>query len=154
MKRKNLIPKVNWKAHLPKIVALLLGVMLGVGGTMGVQTIVLPALAKNTHGVKATPVRVEGPVVDIGEFTVNLQGGSFLKTTLTVEGTDAKAEAVLKTKVAFLKDRVNTVLSNKSIVDVQTPAAREKLRKELTASLNDVANHKIANVLFLSFTYQ
>ncbi len=90
----------------------------------------------------------------IGEFTVNLQGGAFLKTTITVEVTDAKAEALLKEEDAFLKDRVNTVLANKSLIDVQTPAAREKLRAELIHKLNEVANNQITDVLFLSLVYQ
>jgi len=151
---KNLIPKINWKARMPVILALLVGEMLGVGGTIGVQKYVLPALTKNTQTVKVSQVKHDGPLVDIGEFTVNLQGVAFLKTTLTIEGTDAKAETLLKSKIAFFKDRVNTVLSNKSIVDVQTPAAREKLREELKKSLNEVADQKITDVLFVSMVYQ
>lgn len=145
---------MKWKTLMPMILALLVGVMLGVGGTMGVQKFILPALAQNTQAGKVSQAKQVGPLVDIGEFTVNLQGGSFLKTTLTVEGTDAKADTLLKSKIAFLKDRVNTVLSNKSLVDVQTPAAREKLRKELINSLNEVADQKVADVLFLSLVYQ
>ena len=154
MSVKTLIGKMNLKARMPMILALLVGVLLGVGGTMGVQTIVLPALTKSTEAVDVQQEKPVGPLVDIGEFTVNLQGGSFLKTTLTVEGTDEKADVLLKSKVAFLKDRVNTVLSNKSLVDVQTPVAREKLRKELISSLNEVADNKITDVLFLSMVYQ
>lgn len=144
------MPNINWKV----ILALLVGVMLGVGGTIGVPKYIFPLFAEKSQTVEASPVKHDGPLIDIGEFTVNLQGGSFLKTTLTVVGTDAKAETLLKSKIAFLKDRVNTVLSNKSVVDVQNPAAREKLRQELTKSLNEVANQKIADVLFVSLVYQ
>lgn len=154
MNWKTLMPKINWKTRMPMILALLMGVMLGVGGTLGGQKYILPALTHNTQTVKESQPKEVGPLVDIGEFTVNLQGGTYLKTTLTVEGTDEKAETLLKSKTAFLQDRVNTVLSNKSLANVQTPAAREKLRTELIDSLNEVADNKIADVLFLSLVYQ
>lgn len=93
-------------------------------------------------------------MVSIGEFTVNLRGGAFLKTSITLEGTDAAAGPILQAKADFLKDKVNTVLSNKSLADVETPAAREILRRELLSQLNQVADGYIRNVLFLSFIYQ
>ncbi|KLU60379.1 flagellar basal body-associated protein FliL [Peptococcaceae bacterium CEB3] len=130
------------------IVAAVVGVVLGVGGTLLTQKVFRPGQATGI-----TP-RQNGPLVSIGEFTVNLQGGSFLRTSITLEGTDAAAEAVLNAKADFLKDKVNTVLSNKSLADVETPAAREKLRQELLSQLNQVADGYIRNVLFISFIYQ
>jgi len=127
-------------------------IALGAGGTLAVQKFVLKAPA-----AAATPAAVpekDGPLVPIGEFMVNLQGGAFLKTSITVEGTDAKAEAVLKAKDVFMKDKVNAVLSSKSLADVQTPAAREKLRQDLIKELNDVTGQRVRNVLFLSMIYQ
>ncbi|MDR3587763.1 MAG: flagellar basal body-associated FliL family protein [Desulfosporosinus sp.] len=144
--------KINLKTLMPVILALLVGLVLGVGGLMGVQKFIYPA--SSTQAVNVSQPKIVGPLVDLGEFTVNLQGGSFLKTTLTVEGTDAKSDVLLKAKVAFMKDKVNSVLSNKSLVDVQTPAAREKLRKELINSLNEVADNKISDVLFMAMVYQ
>ncbi|MDR3600707.1 MAG: flagellar basal body-associated FliL family protein [Desulfosporosinus sp.] len=145
---------MNLKPQMPLILAVLMGALLGVGGTMGVQKFILPASPQSAQAADLNQAKQDGPLVDIGEFTVNLQGGAFLKTTLTVEGTDAKAEAVLKAKSPFLKDKANMVLASKSLVDVQTPAAREKLRVELVKNLNEVADNKIANVLFLSMVYQ
>jgi flagellar FliL protein len=134
------------------ILALLLGVGLGVAGTIGVQKYILKAPDPST--ATASVPKKAGVLLPIGEFTVNLQGGSFLKTTITVEVKDAKAGVLLKEEDAFLKDRVNTVLANKSLADVQTPAAREKLREELIKKLNEVAENKITDVLFLSLVYQ
>lgn len=142
---------MNKKTILFMIVALVLGAGLGVGGTIAAQKFIFKSAGSTT--VK-TQAKKAGPLVSIGEFTVNLQGGSFLKTSITVEGTDTKAETTLKEKDAFMKDRVNSVLSNKSLADVQTPAAREKLREELIKKLNEVADDKIQDVLFLSFVYQ
>jgi flagellar protein FliL len=143
---------MNRKFLILLILAVLLGVGLGVGGTIGTQKFILKAPEQST-AVASVPKKA-GVLLPIGEFTVNLQGGSFLKTTITVEVTDAKAGALLKEEDAFLKDRVNSVLANKSLTDVQTLAAREKLREELVNNLNEVAGNKISDVLFLSFVYQ
>lgn len=143
---------MNRKSLIFMILALLLGIGLGVGGTIGAQKTIFKAPAQST--ATASVPKKAGVLLPIGEFTVNLQGGAFLKTTITVEVTDAKAEVVLKEKDAFLKDRVNSVLANKSLSDVQTHAAREKLREELVKKLNEVADNKITDVLFLSLVYQ
>lgn len=145
MKRKSLIFTV---------LAILLALGLGVGGTLGAQKYIFKTPAQATAAASVPAKKAGGVLLPIGEFTVNLQGGSFLKTTITVEVTDAKAEVALKEKDAFLKDRVNSVLANKSLTDVQTTAAREKLREELLKKLNEVADNKITDVLFLSLVYQ
>lgn len=142
---------MNRKSLVFQIIALLLGLSIGVGGTIGAQKFIFKSSPSTSTASKAKKV---GVLLPIGEFTVNLQGGSFLKTTITVEVTDVKAEALLKEEDAFLKDRVNTVLANKSLSDVQTPAAREKLREELIHKLNEVADNKVTDVLFLSLIYQ
>lgn len=144
---------MNRKKLMTTILTVLLGVGLGVGGTIGAQKFIFKTPTSSSATV-ASASKKAGPLLPIGEFTVNLQGGAFLKTTITVEVTDAKAEVQLKTEDAFLKDRVNTVLANKSLTDVQTPVAREKLREELIKKLNEVADNKITDVLFLSLVYQ
>lgn len=131
------------KSLITVILALLLGMGIGVGGTIGVQSIAASSVPKK-----------EGALLPIGEFTVNLQGADFLRTAITVEVTDAKAEAFLKEKDAFLKDRVNSVLSNKSLAEVQTAVGRGKLKEELLKELNEVAENRITDVLFLSWVYQ
>jgi flagellar FliL protein len=140
------------------LIALVLGIGLGIGGTLTAQTYLFPTRNKaevsiNKPAKSDMPVYNGGPMVSIGEFTLNLKGGSFLKTQITVEGADAKAEEYLKSKAAFLKDAVNVVLSNKSLADIQSES-REKLREELLLKLNDVTDEKVVNVLFESFVYQ
>ena len=139
------------KSKIFIILAVLLGMGLGVGGTLGAQ-----AFFKDPEQsiLTASALKEERVLMPLDEFTVSLQGGSFLKTTITLEITDAKAEALLMEKNAFLKDRVNSVLMNKSLADVQTIAAREKLREELLKKLNEVAGNRITDVLFLSWVYQ
>ena len=124
-------------------------IVLGAGAIIGVQKLT----GKNvmTYFVAKS---VDGPLISIGDYTVNLLGNSFLKTSITIEGVDAKSEKVLKEKEPFLKDKVNSVLANRSLADVQTLEAREKLRQELMARLNELTDNKIKNVLFQSFMYQ
>lgn len=142
----------KWKSLIFMILTVLLGALLGVGGTIGAQKYIFKTPTNNA--ATASVPKKAGVLLPIGEFTVNLQGGAFLKTSITVEVTDEKSEVLLKEKDAFLKDRVNAVLANKSLTDVQTMAAREKLRAELIKKLNEVADNKITDVLFLSLVYQ
>ncbi|GEM_PF-748643 len=144
------------------VIVFVLGIGAGIGGTVSAQKYLfknLPAdgnsetdKAKIAHSGAAA--EKDGPLVPIGEFTFNLQGGSFLKTAITVEGVNSKSEEFLKSKSAFLKDAVNVVLSDKSLADIRTPETREKLRQDLLLKLNTVTDNKVANVLFESFVYQ
>ena len=143
---------MNRKSLIFMILALFMGLVLGVGGTVGAQKFIFKTTEPSTHATSVP--KKAGGFLPLGEFTVNLQGGSFLKTNITVGVTDAKTEEQLKEEDALLKDRVNTVLANKSLADVQTPAAREKLREELIKKLNEVADNNIMDVLFLSLVYQ
>lgn len=133
------------------VIFLVLGIGFGVGGTVGAQKFLFNSTSTKVAVAKE---KVTGPLVPIGEFTLNLQGGSFLKISITVEGKDAKSEEFLKSRLPFLKDTVIVELTDKPLTDVQTPVAMEKLRHELLAKLNKEAQDKVVNVLFESFIYQ
>ena len=137
------------KKILVFIIIALVGVAVGVGATVGVQALFF----KNTKTAATPAPKKAGPIVSVGEFTVNLQGG-FLKVNVDVEATDAKAAEELKTKQSFLRDRVNTVLFNRPISDVKSADGLEKLKKELATKLNEIADNKIQEVLFKDFVYQ
>ncbi|HBW36431.1 flagellar basal body-associated protein FliL [Desulfosporosinus sp. BICA1-9] len=143
---------MNRKTLVIMILTLFLGVALGAGGTLGAQKFLFKTPEISAKAAETT--KKTGPLMPIGDFTVNLQGGNFLKTSITVQVTDEKAVVHLKEGDAFLKDRVNTVLANKSLMNVQTSDAREALRAELINKLNEVADNKITDVLFLSLVYQ
>lgn len=134
------------------ILFLVVGLILGTGGTIVAQKLFFTD--GQTAEAKPEPKKESGPVVSIGEFTVNLQGGSFLKTTIAVEGINSKSQEGIETKISFLQDRVNTVLSGKSLSDVLTPAAREKVRSDLLVQLNEVCGDLLQQVLFVTFVYQ
>ena len=139
------------KTIILAIVILIVGVGFGVGGSVIIQKFILP-----TGDASATKVtKVDGPILSIGEdLQFILQGGSMLIASISIEGKDAKSEEYLKGRNTFLKDRINIVISSKSLVDIQTTAAREKLRQELLINLNEVADNKIVSVLFPKFVYQ
>ncbi|MEA4900842.1 flagellar basal body-associated FliL family protein [Desulfitobacterium sp.] len=139
---------MNLKAILGKIIPPVLGIAIGIGGTLGAQALFFP---KTT--TTQVVVQGNGPVVQIGEFTVNLQGGSFLKTQIAVEGAGKKSDVEIEAKKDFIKDRINTVLSSKSLKDMQ-PQNREQLKKELISQLNEVTGNKVKDILFLTFIYQ
>lgn len=117
---------MNLKSLMAKILPPVLGLAIGVGGTIGVQTLFFPKTATTTQ---TQAVVQDGPVVEIGEFTVNLQGGSFLKTQISVVGSGKKSDVDIKAKTSFIKDRINTVLSSKSLKDMQ-PQNRDQLKKD------------------------
>jgi len=83
------------------IAALILGLVFGIGGTMGAQKFIFKTPAQST--AVASQSKAPGVLLPIGDFTVNLQGGAFLKTTITVEVTDAKSEALLKVDGCILE---------------------------------------------------
>jgi len=131
-------------------IAGLLGSTIGVVGTLSIQKIFFSEPANTTQGAIK---KEEGPIVNIGEFTVNLRGGSFLKTTIALEGMNKDSGEKILEKEAFIKDRINTVLSSKSLEDMQ-PEMREDLKYELMNQLNEVTGNQIQSILFLSFVYQ
>lgn len=94
-----------------------------------------------------------GPLVEMEELFVNLDGGGFIRVEITLEGVNAKSKEKIQAKEVFLRDKVITVLGSKGFQDVQTDN-REKLKKELLTELNKICNNEIKDVLFKNFVYQ
>ncbi|HZK54576.1 MAG TPA: flagellar basal body-associated FliL family protein [Desulfosporosinus sp.] len=139
---------MNRKALIFILIGMLLGVGLGVGGTILAQKYLFKSDSQTTA---AKVDKKPGVFLPVGEFTVNLQGGAYLKTTITIEVVDAKAEVLLKEKDAVLKDRINAVLMNKTLAEVRDI---EALREDLLKKLNEVAEDKVNDVLFLTLVSQ
>jgi len=66
---------------------------------------------------------------------------------------NSKSEKELNSKEIFIRDRIITVLSSKSMGDIGTPKGQENLKKELLRDLNEVCNNQIKEVLFKNFVY-
>ena len=94
-----------------------------------------------------------GPLLDLDEMIVNLNGGGILKTEITIEGMDTKSEEHLKNKEVFLRDRAITVLTAKSLEDVRTVEGRLTIKEELIKEMNKISPENIKDVLFRNFIY-
>ncbi|KLU65050.1 flagellar basal body-associated protein FliL [Desulfosporosinus acididurans] len=141
---------MNRKTLIFIIIAVLLGSGIGVGGTILAQKTIF----KTQSTAKVSQPKQDGPLLSLGELLINLQGGAILRTTITLEVVDAKALTDLKAKTAILNDKVNSVLLNRPLADVQTPENLTKLKAELLKKLNGVANNEITDVLFEKIVYQ
>jgi flagellar FliL protein len=138
-----------------KILVFILVFVLGTGAGVGGLTLkekIFPNPNGKTQSVEKKSDEV-GPVVQLKEFLVNLDGGGMLKTEIAVEGVNAKSEEEIKNKEIFLRDRIIAVLSAKKMSDVRTTQGRDNLKKELVTGLNEVCQDKIKDVLFTSFVY-
>ncbi|AFM42702.1 flagellar basal body-associated protein [Desulfosporosinus acidiphilus SJ4] len=142
---------MNKKVLIFLIIALILGLGIGIGGTVLAQKTIFKT--QNTAAGVSQPKQT-GPLLSLGEVLINLQGGAILRTTITLEVTDDKALTQLKADTAILSDKVNSVLLNRPLADVQTPENLAKLKAELLKKLNEVADNKITDVFFEKIVYQ
>ncbi|RNC29560.1 MAG: hypothetical protein AWM53_00558 [Candidatus Dichloromethanomonas elyunquensis] len=124
------------------------GVGLGVAGLMLKEKFFPNPSAKVVNVSQA-----DGPLIELKEFLVNLDGGGMLKTEIAIEGVNTKSEEKIKAKELFLRDRIITVLSSKKVSDVRSSQGRDTLKTELAAKLNEVCKDEIKDVLFKSFIY-
>lgn len=120
---------------------------------LGVGSMILKEKLFPTGESTAVAVKEKGPLVELKEFTVNLDGGGIVKTEITVEGINEDALTELEEEKAFLRDKALAILASQKITDVSTAVGREKLKNTLLTELNNVSNNKIQDVLFNSFMY-
>lgn len=143
------------KIGLKKIFAvagiLILGIGIGVGG-MVLKAKVFPDENAKVVYVEKKPTEI-GPLIELKEFIVNLDGGGMIKAEIALEGVNGKAEEKIKAKEIFLRDRIIAVLGSKSFADIRSSKARETLKSELVTELNEVCDDQIKDVFFNSFLY-
>ncbi|MBX3097166.1 MAG: flagellar basal body-associated FliL family protein [Fimbriimonadaceae bacterium] len=115
---------------LPIIIGLV--VVLAAGGYFGL----------NKGGKKDVKKEPEAPklaaIMDLGEFTVNLKGGSnFLRAKIAVH-TDATIDAAhgAESYAAPLQDVIITVLSDYTMEQVLSPSGKNELRRRLAYEMN------------------
>lgn len=134
------------------ILIFIIGIGLGVGG-MILKERFFPSPDTKIVYVDKKPEETIGPLIEMKEFLVNLDGGGMVKTEITIEGVNAKSEAKIMEKEIFLRDRIISVLGSKGIADVRSSEGREKLKTELVSQLNQICQDEIKDVLFKSFIY-
>jgi len=112
----------------------------------------------------------EAAVVDLGEFLVNLAGGTesrFLRAEVSIrlsglpvaakkgEGAAASAEKLPTGDLAVARDCVTTVLSSGVFQQLRTAAGREKLKQDAMERLQKaLPKYDVHDVLFTSFVMQ
>lgn len=110
---------------------------------------------KNTP--KATYTK-EGWAYPFPSITANLSGSlgrQYLKCSFQVVSDDKSIGSLIEENKAKLKDVVLSVLSARSLADVESPSAKSVLRTELVANLNKALNSPVVKqVQFTDFLIQ
>jgi len=135
------------KSMIFVVLAIIIGAGVGIAGYMGAQNF-FPGQSDSKVSTSK-----KGPTMSLGEFTVNLQGGYMARVGVTIEVINAKALVQVKEREPFLKDKANLVLSDRPVKDYQGMEAKIKLKEELLAGLNQVADGNVADVLFDTILY-
>lgn len=132
------------------VIVFLIGFGAGIGGMILKEKMFTGKTAQAAAVQQSEQI---GPLIELSEFLVNLEGGGMLRTEITLEGVNEKTQETIKAKEIFLRDRILTVLSSKRITDVVTSEGRDAIKKELLVELNKVCPDQIKDVLFKSFVY-
>ncbi len=127
-----------------------IGIGIGVGG-MILKEHFFPGEDTKIVYVERKPDEI-GPLIELKEFLVNLNGGGMVKTEITIEGVNAKSEEKIRAKEIFIRDRIISVLGSKKMADV-LPTERDGLKNELVTQLNEICHDEVRDVLFTGFIY-
>lgn len=142
----------------PKIVLALLALNLGASG-FATFKLVTAAEAAPAHGEKEKelppgPVnKIEGPVVPLDPFVVNLDepGTSrYLKVTIQLELHDHESEEHLEHSKQLVRDSILSYLSGLTVKDTLGSEAKEKIRKDMIASMDKLLGEGRVRRIFLS----
>ncbi len=111
------------------------------------------------------PKKKEPAYVSLGKpMVLNLTGGkrrrlTFLQVAADVLVKDEEAKAVVEQHIPAIRHQLILVLSEQKAEDLKTPAAREKIRQQLTNQVRDMIeemtdNNDIDEILFTTFLVQ
>lgn len=142
--------------RLSKKVIIIIGIFIVVAGLGGVGFVFkdkFPPYKIFIEAYAQKKLLETGPLLDLEEIVVNLNGGGILKTEITIEGTNSKSGEHLKAKEAFLRDRTISVLASKEIQDVRTDEGRYIIKEELIREMNRVCPNEVKDVLFRNFIH-
>lgn len=131
-------------------IVLVIGIGVGAGGMMLKEKYLPSDSATATENTNNEEV---GPLVELAEFTINLDGGGIVRTEITLEGVNKKSGEKIAEKEIFLRDKVIAVIGSKDMEGVRTSEHREELKKELVTELNKVCGDQIKDVLFKSIVF-
>lgn len=139
------------KSPLPLImgaIIVLLVLALGAKTMMGSK--------KEEKSKKKEPAEV-GAEMPLDEFLVNLHGNGdhYLKVTVALGLKKGLSEEEAKHHIAPMRDAILTVLSAKSMKELNEAKDREALKEELKTKINESAPEEpVAKVYFTAFAMQ
>ncbi|KUO65613.1 MAG: hypothetical protein APF84_14935 [Gracilibacter sp. BRH_c7a] len=147
--------KLDKKKVIAIIGIFVVGLIFGVGTLIfkGIIPLEIASLEKYKQAQAEKKSHEIGPLLNLEEIIVNLDGGGILKTEITIEGTNDKSAERLKEKEVFLRDRTIAVLASKQINDVKTTEGHLLIKEELIHEMNEISKDDVKDVLFRNFIY-
>ncbi len=99
-----------------------------------------------------------GVLYPLDTFTVNLKsdaGRRYLKTTISLELSDAELSHELDAKSAVLRDVIIRILSSKTLEEVSSKKGKQKLSEQIMDRLNSmITDGQIKGIYFTEFVIQ
>lgn len=151
----------NTKPALIIAVAILLGFkMFGGGGgggaaagAAGPVTTAAPTDCKAADAKKAPKVEA---TIDLGDTTINLADGHFLKLSIGLTVVAGEDPAIWKNnnKGAEAKDLIISTLGGRSMAEFATQDEIDKAKAQLTDKIRPMYDCKVVSVLFTDFVMQ
>lgn len=95
----------------------------------------------------------ESLIVPVDTIVVNLSGSNgrrYLKTKINLEAKDGDVKKIIEGKAIQIKDRLISIISSKTLEDIDGLEAQENLRKEIKDAVDVVL--KVEGVLQVYFT--
>jgi len=154
-------PKEPYKKKL--ILALVALMLLGGGavaavylGFLSIHRIPKPVPTKEP--VAVTQPTESGPMVKISSLIINLKeeaGRHYIKTTIVMEIGKKEWSEEINAQIPLLTDLAILTVGDKRLEDMKIPTAKENLKKELLAKMNEaLKGPKIKQIYFDEFLYQ
>ena len=99
-----------------------------------------------------------GPIYPLDPFTVNLVSSNadrYLKCKVDFELDSPELQKEVDKKLPAIRDMIISILSSKSVEEIQTAKGKEKLKEEIKRKVNSIlVTGEIRNVYFTEFVIQ
>lgn len=140
---------------------LIIGGVIALVAVVGISSFMTSYLvSQNIDGGKSTSAATEalpqsGPMVEMGEFTTNLEGNegaNYIKVKITFEVTDEDVVKEVNDKAPMMDHIINNVLRGKSKEELNAKDSMDKLAQLLKKNLNQkLTDGRIIDIYFPSF---
>jgi len=112
----------------------------------------------NIYNLANSLTQEEGLYYSIENLIINpakSEGERYLIASLTIEIDDSKALTQIETQHAEVVDRINTLLSQRTVSQLNSINDRNEIKKEISMVINELLNKKsVRNLYFTKFVMQ